>query len=348
MDNIIIIGGGISGLYAAYLLQQQGRNYQLLEADSQLGGRAKGIAVTDNHQLELGATWYWRDFQAELDQLIQQLGLTTFDASTGKLLMEYQAHQPAKAYASPYVDGQRLQGGMPALIHALAQGLNPRNIYLNQRVKSIHLQGQKLHIQSQNQHYQASQVLLAIPPRLAVQQIQFFPALPPIIQQQWQGTATWMASQAKYIAVYDRPFWREQGLSGQAHSQVGPMVEVHDISDEQGTFGALFGFIGLSAKARQQLGEDKLIQQCQAQFIRLFGQSASAVRASYLKDWATDPFIATPADQAPHLTHPTAPIALLPEPWQAKLYGISSEFSPNFTGFLAGAVESARLAVARL
>lgn len=72
------------------------------------------------------------------------------------------------------------------------------------------------------------------------------------------------------------------------------------------------------------------------------------MRASYLKDWATDPFIATAADQASHLTHSTAPTALLPEPWQAKLYGISSEFSPNFAGFLAGAVESARLAVEKL
>lgn len=256
MDNIIIIGGGVSGLYAAYLLQQQGRNYQLLEADSQFGGRAKGISITNNHQLELGATWYWRDFQPELEHLIQQLGLTSFDAPTGKLLVEHHIHQPAKVYANPYGEGQRLQGGMSALIHALAQRLNPRNLYLNQRVQSISLQGQQLHIQSQNHHYQASQVLLAIPPRLAIEQIQFSPTLPKTIQQQWQATATWMAPHAKYIAVYDRPFWREQGLSGQVHSQVGPMVEIHDISDEQGTFGALFGFIGLSAKARQQWGKN--------------------------------------------------------------------------------------------
>ena len=45
--------------------------------------------------------------------------------------------------------------------------------------------------------------MLALPPRLAVSQITFTPALPSNLVTQWQNTATWMAPHAKYIAVYN-------------------------------------------------------------------------------------------------------------------------------------------------
>lgn len=31
------------------------------------------------------------------------------------------------------------------------------------------------------------------------------------------------------FAIYDRPFWREAGLSGTAQSMVGPLAEIHDV-----------------------------------------------------------------------------------------------------------------------
>lgn len=31
----------------------------------------------------------------------------------------------------------------------------------------------------------------------------------------------WMSGQAKVVAIYDRPFWREPGLSGYLRSGVG-------------------------------------------------------------------------------------------------------------------------------
>ncbi|WP_141391899.1 FAD-dependent oxidoreductase [Cobetia marina] len=77
---------------------------------------------------------------------------------------------------------------------------------------------------------EVEQVLLAVPPRQALQHIQFTPALPSALTAQWQQNATWMALRAKNTAIYDRPFWREAGLSGTARSARGPMVEIHDAS----------------------------------------------------------------------------------------------------------------------
>ncbi|MEC5495885.1 NAD(P)-binding protein [Acinetobacter nosocomialis] len=45
----IIIGGGVSGLYAAYLLEQRGiTDYLLIEANDVLGGRLKSMPINED------------------------------------------------------------------------------------------------------------------------------------------------------------------------------------------------------------------------------------------------------------------------------------------------------------
>jgi len=51
-----------------------------------------------------------------------------------------------------------------------------------------------------------------------------------------------MGATTKVVAVYDSSFWRARGLAGSAMSHVGPLREIHDVSDQRGSFGALFGF----------------------------------------------------------------------------------------------------------
>ena len=44
--HTVIVGAGLSGLYAAYLLERQGRqDYVLLEARDVLGGRIASVVV---------------------------------------------------------------------------------------------------------------------------------------------------------------------------------------------------------------------------------------------------------------------------------------------------------------
>ncbi len=45
------------------------------------------------------------------------------------------------------------------------------------------------------------------------------------------------------MAIYERPFWREKGLSGQATSDIGPARVVFDNSPPDGVPGVLLGFL---------------------------------------------------------------------------------------------------------
>src|SRR5262249_11018604 len=131
----------------------------------------------------------------------------------------------------------------------------------------------------------AERVLLAIPPRLAVDALQFTPTLPAALVRQWQATPAWMASHAQYVAVYDTPCWREQGLSGEARSAAGPLAEIHDASMPGGK-AALFGFLGTPARVREGVPEDILRARCRSQLVRLFGAAAGAPIDELFKDWA--------------------------------------------------------------
>ena len=154
-----------------------------------------------------------------------------------------------------------------------------------------------------------------------------------------------MAPHAKYVAVYDTPFWQKRGLSGAARSSQGPMVEIHDAS-VQGGSGAIFGFIGAPAPVRQSISETQLKAYCRAQLVRLFGAEAENPKREYLKDWAQEPFTATAADISSDGQHASAPVSKATSGiWENCLTGIGSEWSMQFPGYLAGAIDAANKGV---
>lgn len=363
--RVIIVGGGLSGLYAAHRLTQQGvEDWVLLEARRQTGGRivsvpANNARALDAHQppaadrFDLGPSWFWPGYQRQLDRLVTALGLQTFEQhDSGDLLVERAPHQPAvrtRGYANE-PPSMRLVGGMAALTDALRSGLDPARVQTGQVVRSLRRDGAHVAVDSEDTqgratNWRADHVLLALPPRLATDAIRFQPELPAALARQWQQTPTWMAPHAKYLAVYERPFWREQGLSGAARSAWGPMVEIHDAS-MPGGHAALFGFLGVPAPARARLGDAELRSLCRAQFARLFGPDAALPVMDVVQDWAQEVFTSTDADVHGGGEHPSAPPAVAAEdPWHGHLTGIGSEWSPQFPGYVAGAIEAAEAGV---
>jgi monoamine oxidase len=116
-----------------------------------------------------------------------------------------------------------------------------------------------------------------------------------------------------------------------------------------GGSAALFGFLGIPSRMRQGVPEDVLRSHCRAQLARLFGPEAAHPRAELFKDWAVDSCTATAADGDSAGQHPEAPAkAASTGPWAGRLVSIGSEWSPQFPGYVAGAIEAASLGLESL
>jgi len=359
--RIVIVGAGLSGLYAAYLLERLGvTDVVLLEARDLIGGRIASVAAPAGDaagfdRFDLGPTWFWPQQQRELHRLVDELGLKRFaQYDEGDVLYERvpgEAPVRMRGYVSA-PQSMRLVGGMNAFTDALHGTLRSTPIVTGQTVRRLRNTADHVEVESvdgagASTTWRAAHVLLALPPRLAAGGIVYEPALPAPLAREWASTATWMAPHAKYVAIYDEPFWRAQGLSGSARSGGGPLGEIHDASMPGGS-AALFGFLGVPARTRQRLTDDVLLTLCRAQLTRLFGPRADAPRAEFIKDWSKDALTATPADLDAGGDHGHAPApapAPASGPWQGRLSAIASEWSPRFPGYVAGAIDAAELGV---
>lgn len=353
--QVAVVGGGLAGLCAARLLHAADVEFVLVEARDRLGGRI--LTVGDASQpskdgFDLGPSWYWPRMQPVLAALVAELGLPTFEQnSDGDVIFERMSRETPQRYRPSAQDQQsfRLVGGTDALVRAVARDLPREQILLSAPVAAMALgrDGVELTItpaDGTEETLAAAQVIAAVPPRLLEATASFMPEQEAATARRWRDTPTWMAPHAKFFALYDRPFWRDAGLSGTAQSMVGPMVEMHDATTASGG-AALFGFLGVGAEQRAALGEAVLIRACLEQLARIFGADARTPRATLFKDWAADPRTATAADRSAggHLAPDPAP--WVTGPWMERLALAGSETSPSEPGYLAGAVVAATRAV---
>ncbi|WP_259991444.1 NAD(P)/FAD-dependent oxidoreductase [Sulfitobacter sp. S190] len=345
--GVLVIGGGLSGLAVADALHRAGRPFMLVEARQRLGGRIASVSV-DGATFDTGPAWFW-DGQPRIAALINRFGLHRFQQHAAGLTVLEDASGQVQHLSgmSPMQGSWRMEGGLTTLTQALAQGLPAETIRIDARVTALCQTDNGISATlADGTNLSAQKVVLCLPPRIAAH-LHFTPALPAAAVQALQGIPTWMAGQAKVVAVYERPFWRKAGLSGTAMSRHGPMVEMHDASPADGGPYAIFGFVGVPPEHRRDRAA--LQRQVIAQLGRIFGPDALSPLDVTIMDWATEPCTATPSDHRPLAAHPSYGMPPeLRDLWDGRLVLAGTEVATGFGGFIEGALEAAEDAVWRM
>ena len=349
--DTLIVGGGLSGIYAAFLLSLKNKSVVVLEARERIGGRILSPDHRGFHA-DLGPSWYWPAIHPKMADLVKTLGLIgyrQFEAGMGCFQRSNSAVQTVGGYAME-PRSWRISGGMINLVTKLCKHIPDNTIRLNHPVCQIEktATGALVSVGELEKdpwsRFSASTVILALPPRLAAATILFTPDLSHLLTQAMLKMGTWMAGQAKFCALYEEPFWRQRGLSGQAFSERGPLGEIHDGSNNsQGPYG-LTGFLGIPAVQRNH--QQRLTESILSQLAIIYGKPAAQPTTFFYQDWARERFTATLLDQPPMVEHPRYhPPAGKTSFWDGAIHFAGTETAVQHGGYLEGALSAAERTV---
>ena len=341
-SDVLIIGGGLTGLMIGYLLRSNHLNVHIIEARQRLGGRIHTTA--DGHApLEMGATWLGKK-HIQLVDLLKELKIESFEQILGEraIYEPISTSPPQLVTLPPNSDPSfRIKGGSSSLIEALAAQLDDSKIHLGQVVEAIQKTGDRLRLITSKQQFDAAMVVSTLPPYLLTESIAIQPALPDTLLEIAQQTHTWMGESIKVSLTYQHPFWRGRQSSGTIFSNVGPIPEMYDHSNQEDTLFALKGFFNGSYYSITK--EERLVLVLR-QLEKYYGEAAKDYLTYEETVWRNEPFTFTPYNS--HLLpHQNNGHQVYQQPYLEGSFLIAgSETASAFPGYMEGAIRSARFA----
>jgi monoamine oxidase len=176
----------------------------------------------------------------------------------------------------------RFVGGSQLVSRRVAAALG-RRVVLESPVRRIAQGRGGVVVESERVMVEARLCVVTAPPALAAR-IEYDPILPGPRDQLTQRMP--MGSVLKCHAIYDRPFWRDAGQTGQATSDTGPVKVTYDNSPPSGQPGVLLGFI--EGEDAREWGPRPAAERRAAvleSFARYFGAAARSPRTYVEQNW---------------------------------------------------------------
>lgn len=280
-SKYLIIGAGLSGLSAGYVLREAGESsFQILESRDRLGGR-----IFTKDAIDFGAVWFQNHHETILG-LLNTLGIQKFSQySKGKSVLVYNTMAPAHEFETDpnAPSAYRIAGGTKALIKGLAANIS-ENIHLNTSVSEIVKTSNGVRVVTNQGTYKAEKVLICMPPRIATK-ILYTPRLPETLVTTMNATHTWMSNAIKVGMSFKTPFWRENGYSGTLIGQVGAVTELYDHTSSENKNFALMGFVN---EGLRELSPKHRKEKILAYIATFLGKEIYEYDTYEEKDWSQD------------------------------------------------------------
>jgi monoamine oxidase len=177
--------------------------------------------------------------------------------------------------------------GMQSLAERLAASLGD-HVVLDAPVLTVEQTSEFLIVRTVRGAHTARRAVVTVPPALAGR-IHFTSTLPARRDSAMQRLP--MGATIKYLATYDRPFWRAAGLSGEASTDSGSILMTMDACSADGSVAALVAFsVGAAARRMAELSAAERRVAVLVELERLFGQQAGHPTRFIEHSWVDDPW----------------------------------------------------------
>jgi monoamine oxidase len=241
----------------------------------------------------------------------------------------------------------RLVGGTQRLSLLMAQALGDR-VVLSAPVRSIDQSGPDgvIVTVADGRAWRGTRAVVAIPPPLAVE-IEWTPLLP--AEHDALRRRMVLGTLAKCEAIYDEPFWRKDGLNGQALKLGDAAVPaMFDNTPPDGSPGVLMGFMGgRSWRTYQTASPADRRAAVLEDFAEAFGAKARTPVDYFEQDWVEERWtrgaptsVLGPGTLTGFGARPTEPVGAV--------HWAGTETAGYWNGYMDGAISSGKRAAAEV
>ncbi|MEM9821073.1 MAG: FAD-dependent oxidoreductase [Bacteroidota bacterium] len=293
-SKVIIIGAGAAGLAAGYLLNQQGIDFEILEASARYGGRMKRTTDFANFPLPLGAEWLHVEREV-LDEIVNDSSVqvavqtTPYDPNVDFGL--FNGVQVSVADVGFTIDQKFINASWFDFFEQYIVPSVQSKIRFNTVIDSIDYSGDQVTLSSANANFIADRVISTIPVKILQNgAVSFTPPLPDYKMTAINEVTVWDGCKA--FIEFSEKFYPAFTAFETIPESAGQKL-YYDAAYGQNTTQNIMGLfaVGVEAQVYNQLPENELLDFMLNELDAIYDNRASATYVKHIfQNWNAEPF----------------------------------------------------------
>ena len=293
VGNIIIIGAGAAGLTAGYLLQQQGIEFQILEASSLYGGRMKRTTEFANFPIPLGAEWIHvkPEILEEIvndDSVDINVETTTYGPADYAF---YKGERVSMRDIGFKEDSKFINATWFDFFEQYIAPFVEERITYNAVVEAIDYSTETSQVKTQNNTYSANRVIVTVPVKMLQNgAINFIPELPSKKQNAINNVRVWDGCKA--FIEFSQKFY-PAAVAFEIIPETAGQKLYYDAAYGQNTSQHVLGLfaVGTGTRPYVELSDDELSEYMLNELDELFDGQASPHYVKHIfQNWNAEPY----------------------------------------------------------